>query len=87
MEQGCEFCERPIRESKNNSVCLGDHPDREGSNVVLHIDCPCPVHYFEADRQYFSPGSEANSSDDGATVEEIIEDVIDENPDLVDDDE
>ncbi len=91
MTQRCQFCDRPIQWPEDRSVCLGDHPDRERCPMVLHIHCPCPVHYFEADRQYFSHRSEANSSDDastdGATIDELLDEVIDEHPDLADDDE
>lgn len=51
----CASCERPIEGSEMVDRCLGDHPDRDEDAgleeaMLLHDDCPCPVHGWDADR-------------------------------------
>lgn len=94
MTNDCQFCGRPIQWSEDESVCLGDHPDRKESHVLLHIHCPCPVHTFNADRHYNvktyrdytddeQQSSETNGADDKeATIEELVDEIIEENPGL-----
>ncbi len=94
MTRRCQFCERPIRWPGDEGVCLGEHSDRDQDPVTLHIHCPCPVHNFEADRRYCAPEhrtsgtSDADREDaDGTTVDELLEEVVAEHPELAEEDD
>lgn len=50
LSHECESCGAEIIDPDDAELCTGDHDDYEG-DVELHVDCPCPEHGFEADRE------------------------------------
>lgn len=57
MGETCAHCERRIKSPETVNLCLGEHPTRPstleaGDILTLHDSCPCPVHGWDAPREY-----------------------------------
>jgi hypothetical protein len=51
MTVTCHFCDRKIRNPDTADLCLGSHGPAD-EPLTLHDTCPCPVHAWDAEREY-----------------------------------
>lgn len=58
IEHECEDCATNIVDPDEAVICTGDHEDL--STPILHEDCPCPEHGFEAEREPVTEPSDVN---------------------------
>lgn len=52
----CAYCGDEIYRVESTDVCTEDHEGMEdnGIGLPLHVDCPCPDHEWDGEREPFS---------------------------------